>query len=862
MPIQGKISIAALLLWCCAGAYAAAFQPQESLRESIELDTGWLYNKADNASFSGGTGFNDNNWTKVCLPHANVVTPHAYMDTSSYKIISWYRRHFNPPATLSNRRFILEFQGVAVIATVYVNGVAVGTPHKGAYTPFTIDVTGKVRCGQDNVIAVKVDARRHAEIPPEGRPNLDFMVFGGIVRPVTMIIADPLHVEWTFVATQNPLQAAPVQPVVNAQVKVVNNSGVPKSCTVLTSIVDKEKNVVATASSPVSVPASGSVTVKQTTGAIAQPQLWTLERPALYDVYTQLLDGSACIDEYQTRMGIRSLTMSKTDGHCYLNGKALKLRGLNRHETYPYIGRAAPKRLQRRDADILKYELGCNIVRTAHYPQAPDFLDRCDEIGLLVLEEIPGWQYLGTGEWRDIAKQNLVDMVLRDRNHPSLFSWGCRVNESPDDTWYESMNDTARSLDPTRLTHGVRYSNGIDPAYFYEDLWTRNFVFPHENPQPIPFITTEYAGHTVLKQAHAWDDDRTLMGQFLDETYGHARGQNASYQYSRWGGLIGWCAFDYNSPHRNATNSDTGRNYMGYVSPHGVSSIFRLPKFAGYFYQSQRDPSLYGPMVFICNHWTPSSPTRVVVVSNCDEVALYKNGTLVERKKPDQYTSLPHPCYQWIGVTFEPGELKAVGYIGGAEAATHIVHPPGKPAALKMAPDTSVIYTGGDMTSVIVSLVDEYGQVMHYRADSVELSAGGAGEFIGESRTALEGGQMVFYVKTGASETGNISCQARCAGFSASATVKVEKKNQPTALLSGSTIGNSTASLQTQPGYYRVSGSRFFLPCERGKKVSLSLFDCRGRLVRSMPYSGVSLDLNKIGIAQGVHIVRIRSMKN
>src|SRR5665647_901096 len=137
MSIQQKIKIVAMLLWWVAGAYAATYESQNSNRETINLDVGWLFNNTDNTSFSGGTGFNDANWTKVCLPHANTITKHAYMDTSSFRIITWYRKHFNPLSSNSNRRFMLEFQGVATVATVYVNGAAIGSPHKGAYTPFT-----------------------------------------------------------------------------------------------------------------------------------------------------------------------------------------------------------------------------------------------------------------------------------------------------------------------------------------------------------------------------------------------------------------------------------------------------------------------------------------------------------------------------------------------------------------------------------------------------------------------------------------------------------------------------------------------------------------------------------------------------
>jgi len=296
---QRKDWLIAFFFCCITGTYAGTYIPQKSNRINIPLDTGWLFNKSDNASFSGGTAFNDANWTAVCLPHSNVITKHAYLDTASFRIITWYRRHFTAPVSYNNRRFLLEFQAVATVATVYVNGSMVGTPHKGAYTPFTLDITEKIKFGQDNVIAVKVDSKRHIEIPPEvsSRLNMDFMVFGGIVRPVTMIITDPVYVDWTFVSTQNPSQTAPINPTVQVKTQVINKNSTQRTCTITTSIVDNTNTVVAQASSQAIIPAGGSKIVDQTTSAISNPHLWDIDDPYLYSVYIQIHDEGGCVDE-------------------------------------------------------------------------------------------------------------------------------------------------------------------------------------------------------------------------------------------------------------------------------------------------------------------------------------------------------------------------------------------------------------------------------------------------------------------------------------------------------------------------------------------------------------------------------------
>ena len=837
-------------------ASAATYAPQNSNRVNINLDSGWLFIASDNATYSTATA-SEASFSKVCIPHANVIIKHMYQPGDAFKIISWYRRHFTPPASYAGRRFLLEFQAVSQVATVYVNGTQAGS-HKGAYTPFTLDITDNVKTGQDNVIAVQVDSKDHTEMPPQGNANMDFTVFGGIVRHVNLIVADPLHVNWTFVSTQNPAQAAPTNPTVSAKTLVVNNNAVQKSCTVIASIVDATNNVVATVSSPATVPASGSVTVSQTTSAVSNPNLWGVDKPYLYTVYVQVMDGSTYVDEFKTRMGIRSLTVSKTDGKCYLNGQALKLRGLNRHETFPYFGRAAAKRLQRKDADILKYDLGCNTVRTSHYIQSPDFFDRCDEIGLLILEEIPGWNYLGNATWKASQMQNLIDMVMRDRNHPCILTWGCRVNESVDDAWYKSTNDSARFYDPTRLTCGVRNGNGADLAYFYEDIWTKNFTVPNANPSPMPYFTTEYGGHTILPQCHSWDDDSILVNQIMESANGHGRGQNENYAFPIWVGLLGWCAFDYASPHPNATTNEIGRGNMGYVSPHGVANIFRLPKLAGYFYQSQRDPSIYGPMVHICNYWTSSSPTSVLVVSNCEQVELYQDGALISKKTSgNQYTSLPHPIFQWTGVTFKTGQLKAIGYVGGTAAATHIVTTPGSPTGLTIVPDTNVIYQSGDMTKVVVSMVDATGQVLHLRADSVSMSASGAGDFIGEAKTALEGGQMAFYVKTRASQTGTITCQASSAGLSATAAITVIPEPGSVSIQPGMS-GSSLSAVPLEKTCYRTMlNGRLALPLWARKSALARVYDVNGRFLYSTTAKNGAFDFARTGAASGVHIVKL-----
>ncbi len=719
-----------------------AMASKGSDRVVINFNPGWLFAPKDIAQ-GQSVGLNESSFKPVCLPHANKIVAHSNFDTSSFALIAWYRRHFTPPMEYAGRRFVIEFQGVSNVAEVYVNGQRAGE-HKGAYTPFTFDITEKVKIGSDNIIAVRVDSRQRKDVPPEG-VNVDYMIFGGIVRDAALIVVNPLHVDWVYVSRDS---ANPDR--VSVRTRVINNSTVQKSCTVTTAIVDSSNTVVATGNACGTVSAASSYEFTYVTSPITIPWLWHPDHPYLYTARTGLQDSSMCVDEHLQKFGMRSVAFSKTDGTFSINDRQMKLRGLNRHETYPFIGRAAAGRLQRKDADIIKYDFGCNIVRCSHYPQSPAFLDRCDEIGLLVLEEMPGWLFVsGNIAWQAIALKNVEEMIMRDRNHPSIVSFGVRINESADfHDLYVRTNQLARTLDPHRPTHGVRVLGRGSMREFLEDVWAYNFSVPAGTPRPLPWITAESVGHRFA--THSWDDEQRLIDQML----AHAAVHDSAAANPKIAGLLGWCAFDYNSPYRYAEKK---------VCYHGVADIFRIPKHAAYFYKSQADPIVYGPMVYIAHYWKKAlTPNNVWVASNCEKVELFVNDSSKGKYSPNRFLSLRHPLFVWDSVPFEAGELKAIGYIGDKAAATFVRRTPGVPVRLIIAPDDTVLEQGGDMTRVVVTAVDSFGQVVPQTNDIVSISVNGAGDFLGESPIALEDGKTAFFVKTRAGQTGAITCRACC----------------------------------------------------------------------------------------------------
>jgi beta-galactosidase len=885
MAVYGMLAAGACFF--TVSAATGPWSPQASSRVTMNFDRGWLYDSTNNAAFST-TGYSDGAWSKVCLPHANIYVPHMYMNAgngsstygsgAAWEFISWYRKHYTPPASYNGLRFLLQFEGVATVCSVYVNGTKVGT-HSGAYTPFTVDITKNIVFGSDNVIAVCCNSLYQAEVPPEGG-HIDYGVFGGIVRNVYLVVAPPLYTEYNFVYMPN-CSTANCTPsgIVTSVAKIQNTATVAKKYTVLTSIVDHSNTVVATGTATGTIPAQDSIILPPTTlSTITNLHLWSPDTPYLYAVYTQVMDSSTYVDQFNDTTGFRSIFFGlhnvATNCAFYLNGKLTKPAGLDRHETFPFFGRAAAPRLQKHDADILK-GMGCNCVRCSHYPQAPDFIKECDRVGIMLIQEVPGWQYLGDATWDNNLFLALKEMIARDRNRPSVVSWGVRVNESPDDnTLYIGTNDTARSMDPSRPTYGPRMGSASTADYL-EDIWAQTSTGGTATG-PLPFFASESGDGDY---PWSWFPDDSFINGASSSCSRNISAQSGGYTNQYCVGTLGWCAFDYESPHPHAWNY-TSYPAMGpraansYIFGGGAEDQFRIPKITSNFWASQRNPgitanpavtgsapnaAMYGPMVFIASDWLPSSPTTVTVFSNCDSVQLYLNGTSEGTKKGTDGTGLPHPAFQWGPLTYVAGTLKAVGYYKGVVVATHQITTPSAPVKLVLTPDTTTILDGGDMTRVVVSLVDSTGRFVRSRADSISMSATGAGLFIGELRSALEGGQFAFYVKSQDGVAGAINCQASLIGnttiAAATATVNVVLDSAYTGVRG---VRSNSIIPQTQTMFRTFMGTRFQVPASAGKNALMSVYDLAGKLLYRKTVSPMQkIDLAKaFGASSATYIVK------
>ncbi len=596
------------------------------MENKLYFNDGWLYasefsKEMIEPSYTGSL-------EKIRLPHTVAVTPFNNFSVSRYEKLSLYRKEFVTEPSWSGKKVLVTFEGAAHQSEVFINGKSVCI-HPCGYTAFTVDLTEHLApSSQKNVLAVKLDSCESVNQPPFGFV-IDYMTYGGIYRDVYLEVKNPVYIEDVFVKTNKN----------HFETEISLSGDCNSGYSIHQKVVSAGNNDTVCAEIVTGVSSS-----KVLTEAAAQPVVaWDLDNPALYNLVTELIDNAGTVVDTKTvRFGFRDIRFDSTG--FYLNGKKIKIRGLNRHQSYPYVGYAMPKNMQREDADILKFELGLNEVRTSHYPQSHYFIDRCDEIGLLVFTEIPGWQHIGGAEWKDIAVQNVRDMVKQYRNHPSIFLWGVRINESmDDDEFYERTNKACRELDSTRPTGGVRC---IKHSHLFEDVYTYNDFVHFGTNEGLSqkkdvtdtdkgYMVTEYNGH--MYPTKTFDDEihRT------EHAVRHATVLDASAGMDNLAGSSGWCAFDYNT-HRDFGSGDK-------ICYHGVMDMFRNPKIAAYVYQSQEKPSVTGDVLFVnssldIGEYPAGAIGDIWIYTNADSVKFYENGVFIKEysKADSPFKNLAH----------------------------------------------------------------------------------------------------------------------------------------------------------------------------------------------------------------------------
>jgi beta-galactosidase len=713
---------------------AAETTPPARGRMVLPINRRWRYSpKATDAAHE--RNFDDSAFARVTVPHTNILLPWHSFDEKAYEFVSIYRRHFRLPAGARSRRVFVDFEGVMTASKVWLNGTLLGE-YNGGFTPFSFELTPHVDWVAENVLAVEVDSTERADIPPFGN-EIDYLTFGGIYREVQLRLVTPTFIENIFAQPRDVLTANPSLDVQCSIQHPEQSFGAMLPLSLEASLYDGER-LVAKATQEQTEEGTGTTTHTLHIGNLGAILLWDLNAPHLYRVEVLLRRGSTLLDNDSRRIGFREAKF--TPQGFSLNGTVVKLRGLDRHQTFPWVGQAMPGRVQRRDATILRKNLKCNIVRTSHYPQSRHFLDACDEIGLLVLEEIPGWQHIGDQAWKDLAVGNVNRMIRRDWNHASVVLWGVRINESQDDhDFYTRTNALAHQLDPTRQTGGIRY---FQESEFLEDVFTMNdFGFPLKPPNHPLYLNTEFVGHTY--------PTKTIdnIERLREHTLRHARIHDQLASNPQYAGGIGWCAFDYNT-HGNFGSGDR-------ICYHGVTDIFREPKPAAGFYKSQCDPDeeiVLEPAF----HWARGDEnvgfTKAVVCSNCDHLKFYVNGKLMAEADPDraEFKHLKYPPFSADLSNFSAGwgDLRIDGFIAGKQVISKTISGAGADRKFALLPDdTALLADGADTTRVVLRVTDEFGAIQPFANDAIRFELSGPAEIVGDNPFALVGGTGAIWIR-------------------------------------------------------------------------------------------------------------------
>lgn len=746
--------------------------------------------------------FNDKEWDLVSLPDGIEYVPSEASGCVNYQGEVWYRKHFTPEETWKGKQLFLHFEAIMGKAKVWINGTLVNE-HYGGFLPVIANVTEYINYKEDNVIAVWADNSNDPSYPP-GKPQdmLDFTYSGGIYRDCWIIVHNKVFITDSnyeneiaggglFVSFGHISQS---QAEIRLDAHVRNSSNTYFSGKIEYQLFDKDNRCVCQASKAFSV-SKGKARNTSLTIKVEKPELWEPDSPYLYQLHVLLKDKSGhVVDGYRRRIGIRSIEFKGKDGF-WLNGKPYPypLIGANRHQDFAIIGNALSNSLHWRDAKKLR-DAGLRVIRNAHYPQDPAFMDACDELGLFVIVNTPGWQFWNKEPiFAQRVYSDIRNMVRRDRNHPSVWMWEPILNE----TWYpEDFAKNVVDILHEEYPYPYCYA-GCDvtakgheyfPIHFTHPLNGAGGAFNTSKMDPkIAYFTREWGDNVDDWNSHnspsrvnrAWGEIPMLV-----QAQGYAK---TDYKYTCYdvlyrntrqhmGGCL-WHSFD----HQRGYHPDP---FYG-----GIMDAFRQPKLSYYMFCAQRPVEKNnrliaenGPMVFIANAMTPFSPKDVTVYSNCDEVRLTycKNGKQFIYKKEKTDEGMPSPIITFKDVwdvmydkqlarknKHEESYLLAEGIVDGEVVATHKVMPARRPSKIILWADnegTETIADGSDLITVIAAIADENGNIKRLNNYHIKFEIEGPGELVASKETftnprEVQWGTAPILVRAKA-QTGNIKIKA------------------------------------------------------------------------------------------------------
>lgn len=768
-----KITFSILFVWLSLSLWAARqpefstagfFRLDNSGREVYSMNPAWRFHKGA-VEGAETKEFNDKDWTVVSLPDGIEYLPTEASGCINYQGEVWYRKHFTPDAALKGKKLFLHFEAIMGKSKVFVNGKLL-TEHFGGYLPVIADVTDVLDWNGDNVIAVWADNSDDPSYPPgKAQDVLDYTYFGGIYRDCWLIahnnvfITDPNYENEVaggglFVAFGKVSDAlAEVQ----LKIHVRNATKNPFSGRVEYMLLQPDGTEVARLSDKIQVKAGRATTVSDRM-PVKQPMLWTPSTPTLYNLLVRVLDKEGnVIDGYRRRIGIRSIEFKGKDGF-YLNGRPYgkPLIGANRHQDFAVVGNAVANSIHWRDAKKLK-DVGMEIIRNAHCPQDPAFMDACDELGLFVIVNTPGWQFWNDApEFAQRVYSDIRNVVRRDRNHPSVWLWEPILNE----TWYPAdFAKNTRDIVDAEYPYPYCYSGSDSEARGHENFpvyfaHPANMQDASKEIDPTKTYFTREWGDNVddwsshnspSRVARNWGEQpMRVQAQHYACPYYPVTSYDVLYKQSpqHVGGCL-WHSFD----HQRGYHPDP---FYG-----GLMDVFRQPKYSYYMFMAQR-PAVKndrnagsGPMVYIAHEMTPFSGKDVTVYSNCDEVRLTfnKGGKTYTYKKDKNRPGMPSPVITFPDVydfmvdkAFSRTQkqddvyLLAEGLIDGKVVATHKVVPARRPEKILLWMDnegTDLKADGSDFVTVVAAVADKNGNIKRLNNYNICFSIEGEGRLLG-----------------------------------------------------------------------------------------------------------------------------------
>lgn len=770
------ILVALFLIPCCAVqashqpefSTAGFFELPNSGREVFSMNPAWRFHKGAVAG-AEALNFDDAAWTVVSLPNGIEYLPTEASGCINYQGEVWYRKHFTPADTLKGKKLFLHFEAIMGKSKIFVNGKQL-TEHFGGYLPVVVDISDVLNWGEDNVIAVWADNSDDTSYPPgKAQDVLDFTYFGGIYRDCWLIAHNPVFVTdpnfeneiaggGLFVAYD---RVSDVSAEVLLKAHVRNDSRKTFSGVVEYELQQPDGVQVAFLNDKIQIRPGKAVTSKDKI-TVKNPMLWSPETPTLYNLIVRIRDREGnVVDGYRRRIGIRSVEFKGKDGF-WLNGKPYEspLIGANRHQDFAVVGNAVANSIHWRDAKKLR-DAGLKVIRNAHCPQDPAFMDACDELGLFVIVNTPGWQFWNDApEFAQRVYSDIRNLVRRDRNHACVWLWEPILNE----TWYpEDFAKNTRDIVDQEYPYPYCYSgcdsnargHGHFPVLFTHPSYDGKSWSDKDADPEITYFTREWGDNvddwsshnSPSRVARNWGEQPMLIQaqHYANPTYTYTC-YDALYRTPRQhvGGCL-WHSFD----HQRGYHPDP---FYG-----GLMDVFRQPKYSYYMFKAQRSPRKQerffetGPMVYIAHEMTPFSGKDVTVYSNCDEVRLtfLKDGKTYTYNKPAAKEGMPSPVITFPDVYDFMADkvlsrkrkqdevlLRAEGLIGGEVVATHEVHPARRPEKVLLWVDNEKVNLkadGSDFVTVVAAIADKNGNIKRLNNYYVKFHVEGEGRILGDA---------------------------------------------------------------------------------------------------------------------------------